>query len=406
MVWWYGPCAAWSCCASISCKENATSIYELSELISAREGTDGHQVYRATHRDTGDVVALKVLPRSFLIDSKQRRHMRREIQVLTKLNHPNLVRLYDVYESSNTVEIAFELAQGGQVLRRVLEPHASVFVLSEAELSRAFADIVQGLMYLHALGWIHGDVRPEHILYSEIDGSSKAMLVDFGCAGPPSIFEQSLNQQRSRDPRFLPPALRHSHPMLLPSFQHAVQVDLWALGVCLYVMLFAQFPDVEASTLSFPREFCHVSRAAKDLVGRLLNSDPDKGMSAADIAEHPWLRQPSVAPRGRWNPYILALHEQFVTTFGQPENSDGDLPCPSSRRLHSSSSSDPHSSADMPRPSWVSTDGVLVLDSVAMHSADAFIHQADMDMLDNVRQSEDIPLTLDEVEAVVCACWL
>ncbi|RQM23662.1 hypothetical protein B5M09_003285 [Aphanomyces astaci] len=149
MVWWYGPCAAWSCCASISCKENATSIYELSELISAREGTipthplpsistvstsaagtDGHQVYRATHRDTGDVVALKVLPRSFLIDSKQRRHMRREIQVLTKLNHPNLVRLYDVYESSNTVEIAFELAQGGQVLRRVLEPHASVFVLS------------------------------------------------------------------------------------------------------------------------------------------------------------------------------------------------------------------------------------------------------------------------------------
>ncbi|RHY84482.1 hypothetical protein DYB35_004321 [Aphanomyces astaci] len=200
MVWWYGPCAAWSCCASISCKENATSIYELSELISARE--DGHQVYRATHRDTGDVVALKVLPRSFLIDSKQRRHMRREIQVLTKLNHPNLVRLYDVYESSNTV------------------------------------------------------------------------------------------------------------------------------------------------------------------------------------------------------------HSYFTDNFEihKPEDGDGDLPRPSSR-MHSSSSSDPHSSADMPRPSWVSTDGVLVLDSVAMHSADAFIHQADMDMLDNVRQSEDIPLTLDEVEAVVRATF-
>ncbi|ETW03951.1 CAMK protein kinase, variant 1 [Aphanomyces invadans] len=419
MVWWYGPCAAWSCCASMSCKDDATSIYELSELISAGEGTDGHQVYRATHRETGDVVALKVLPRSFLTDSKQRRHMRREIHVLTKLNHPNVVRLYDVYESSNTVEIAFELAQGGQVLRRVLEPHASVFVLSEAELSHAFADIVQGLIYLHALGWVHGDIRPEHILYSEIDGASKAMLVDFGCAGPPATFAESLYRERGpSDPRFLPPWLRQRNPTALavfPSFNHAAHVDLWALGVCLYVMLFAQFPDtssVHSPTLTFPPEFGHVSRAARDLLTRVLTSAPRDNLTyvqrvpssditsmrhvegrADELADHPWLHQPSVAPRCRWNPYILALHEQFVQNYSNTGNRHA------SDKTRMPTSCSPPDASDKPRPSWVSTDGVLVLDSLAMHSADAFMHQADMEMLDTIRRSEDIPLTEEETEA-------
>ncbi|KAF0698624.1 Aste57867_10781 [Aphanomyces stellatus] len=406
MVWWYGPCAAWGCCASMSCKEQSTSIYELSELVSSGSGPDGHQVYRATQRDTGDVVALKVLPRSFLTDKTQRRHMRREIHVLMKLHHPNLVRLFDVYESTNTVEIAFELAQGGQVLRRVLEPHASVFELSEAELSRAFADVIQGLMSLHVRGWIHGDVRPEHMLFSEVDASSKALLVDFGRAGPPSTFLESLREQPILDGRFLPPWLRGQSPTTRPielaTFKHAVQVDMWALGMCLYVMLFAKFPFQEGDhdTLTFPVEFAHVSRAAKDLLARLLTHDPKAWLTyvsskgrrisqlecrADEAANHPWLRQPSVAPRGRWNPYILAVHEQFVHDYCK----DG------VGTTHSSSSPDENTQ----RPSWISTDGALVLDCHHVQSADAYIHQADMDLGDTWRVSEEKPLSQEEAAA-------
>ncbi|CAK4762554.1 hypothetical protein AeMF1_005860 [Aphanomyces euteiches] len=409
MVWWYGPCAAWGCCASLSWKENATTVYELSYLISKREGRDGHQVYLATHRDTGDVVALKVLPRSFLEDKEQRRHMRREIHVLSKLNHPNLVRLFDVYESANTVEIAFELAQGGQVYRRVLEPHASVFSLSEAELSRAFADIVQGLCYLHARGWIHGDVRLEHILYSEIDPNSKALLVDFGRAGPPTIFPQALPLP-AQEHRYLPTfVLNASSSMvpnpvvaesLFPSFKHAIQVDMYALGVCLYAMLFAQFPSHSSDgSLIFSDDFTHISRAAKDLLSRLLSHDEAMWIHSEEAAAHPWLRQPSVAPPWRWNPYILALHEQFV--LDQDDNNQRTSETNDKRMSNTMTTPEDE---NKPRSSWISTDGVLVLENNMMHSADGYIHQADMELEDTPslppsRASLDIPLTQQDIEA-------
>uniref|UniRef100_A0A4W5LDS7 non-specific serine/threonine protein kinase n=1 Tax=Hucho hucho TaxID=62062 RepID=A0A4W5LDS7_9TELE len=102
--------------------------------------------YRATHRGTGEIVALKVMDRGTLAHPTQRRNIRREIHLMSKLHHPNLVHLFGVYESTNTVdscrppsivlpimpqvEIAFELSKGGEVMRRVLEPHASIFALT------------------------------------------------------------------------------------------------------------------------------------------------------------------------------------------------------------------------------------------------------------------------------------
>ena len=99
-MWWYGPCSAWGCWATLSTGEKATAVYELQEQISCR----ANQVYRARNKGTGEIVALKVINRNTLKSVKQRRRIRREVHLLSKIQHPNLVRLYGVFESTNTVK--------------------------------------------------------------------------------------------------------------------------------------------------------------------------------------------------------------------------------------------------------------------------------------------------------------
>ncbi|OQR87458.1 protein kinase [Achlya hypogyna] len=397
-MWWYGFCAAWSCCASLSFKEQAVSVYDLTELISASRKSSkySHQVYRATHRSTGEIVALKVMDRGTLAHPTQRRNIRREIHLMSKLQHPNIVRLFGVYESTNTVEIAFELSKGGEVMRRVLEPHASIFALTEAELSRAVADIVQGLVHLHEREWIHGDIRPEHMLFSELDPDSKALalLVDFGRAGPSTTFSQCSKKllRQVQEVRFFPPFVLVQNSLALPTFQHAVQVDLWALGVSLYLMLFAAFPfagdtvqevmdHVLHKPLQFPRGHAHVSRAAKDLITRLLSLDPAEWMTATEVADHPWLRNPLVAANVRWPADVIALHADWVLRYSALRTGQGS---PDSTIVTS-----PRPTTECEgRTSCISTDGVLVLENNLEMSADAYMQQADIEMSDILRMSE------------------
>ncbi|EQC37772.1 CAMK protein kinase [Saprolegnia diclina VS20] len=394
-MWWYGFCAAWGCCASLSFKEQAVSVYDLTELISAsrKNSKYSHQVYRATHRGTGEIVALKVMDRGTLAHPTQRRNIRREIHLMSKLHHPNLVHLFGVYESTNTVEIAFELSKGGEVMRRVLEPHASIFALTEAELSRAVADIVQGLVHLHEREWIHGDLRPEHMLFSELDPDSKALLVDFGRAGPSTVFSQCSKKllRQLQEVRFFPPFILVQNALTLPTFQHAVQVDLWALGVSLYIMLFASFPfpgdsiqavmdSVLHKPLQFPPGHAHISRAAKDLVARLLSLDPNDWMTADDVARHPWLANPAVAPNVRWSHDVISQHADWVLYYSQLRTG---IETP-----ESTAATSPRPNAEYEgRSSCISTDGVLVLETNSEMSADAYMQQADWEMSDILRMS-------------------
>ena len=135
-MWW-----KWGLCYNTCCygsNTSATKLFELKEIIG-----DGG-VYRAVNRETGRDAAIKVISKNLLRQKDLRRRIRREVRMLSGIQHPNIVRLYGVYESSNTLEVAFELSKGGQVSRRILSPNVHLYRFNEVEISRVICDVMNG----------------------------------------------------------------------------------------------------------------------------------------------------------------------------------------------------------------------------------------------------------------------
>ena len=192
-------------------------------------------------------------------------------------------------------------------MRRLVAPPSGpqAYVFSEREVSRVIASVVEALRFLHARQILHGDVRPEHVVYEDVDPDASVLLADFGRAAHFASFTFRSRSLRGflwanlHDAKFLPPfVLLHRLPDRLTDWPHAANVDVWALGVTAFVLLCGKFPfdgatldqvahNVQRAEVVFPGD---VSRAARDLVTRLLERSPDRWLSIEDVASHPWIR--------------------------------------------------------------------------------------------------------------------
>uniref|UniRef100_M4BQ70 Protein kinase domain-containing protein n=1 Tax=Hyaloperonospora arabidopsidis (strain Emoy2) TaxID=559515 RepID=M4BQ70_HYAAE len=350
--WWLSRCTFCSCHLSDVALSTPNDI-ELhlrstsSPLsLSHTTGAPRPGLYTARHHVTQELVALQVLDRRLLRDRKTRRRLRQEVQLLQLAKgHENLLQLHEVKVVQSRVELTFELARGGQVLPKVQ---------SERDASHVVQQTSQGLLFLHEHGIIHGQVRPEYLLYSEDEPDARVLLVAFGRAAPWKLLR--LDRRRSTTEtllwddvhhvHFVPPFLlrrkngrdwkednrRRRERRLVTTWREAQQVDVWALGVTLYVMLCGCYPfsdgkerddsaaDVERRVLNgdltFRENGARLSRAAKDLLRRLLEKDPDAAMSIKDVAAHPWLDE-AVAPAVTWSADRLAQHHLFTARYAE-----------------------------------------------------------------------------------------
>ncbi|OWZ23392.1 Serine/threonine protein kinase [Phytophthora megakarya] len=326
MLWWWGPCAGCSCRLSDVAPASAwVELRPLSPSLSAPQAEPRPGLYTARHRVTNELVALKVLDRRLLRDRATRRRLRQEVAVLRLARgHPNLLRLYDVAAVGARVELAFELARGGHVLQRLK---------SERHASDALQQAVQGLQFLHERGVVHGEMRPEHLLFSDDEPDARVLLAAFGRAAPwRSLTLRCRPRVRGflwddvHHIRFLPPfVLRRRRKLteqekagnLVTNWREAQQIDVWALGVTLKD---EDVVDIEKRVLqdklTFPEDGALLSRAARDLLRRLLEKNPDAAMSIQDVAAHPWLNG-AVAPAVSWSAEMLAQHKLFATKYAQ-----------------------------------------------------------------------------------------
>lgn len=424
-MWWLGPCAGWSCLADVVPPSDWVELRALSS--SSPAPVPG--LYAARHRLTGDLAALKVLDRRLLRQRATRRRLRQEVKVLQlACGHPNLLQLHDVKTSGLRVELVFELATGGQVLP---------MLRSEQDASRAASQVVSGLQLLHERGVVHGEVRSEHVLRSEDSEDARVLLVAFGRAAP---WRKLSLRCRPKTNGFLWDDVHHAHflpPFVLRRKQDAVtnwreaqQIDVWALGVTLYVMLCGCFPfdgdtggvdtavDIERRVLNdrlaFPEHGALLSRAARDLLRRLLEKNADAAMSIEEVAAHPWING-GVAPPASWSADMLEQHRTFNAKYADEVDA-------ASRRRPSSASSLPNAREEQTavrnglqgltepevkrdtleeeaeeeeaRPSIVSTHGAqLLLDEEAQErpSAECFMRLASLEMGgNNANDDEDV----------------
>lgn len=238
------------------------------------------RVYLAKDKVTGFVCALKVLHKKELQAAKVEKQLRREIEIQSNLRHPNILRLFGHFHDSSRVFLILEFAGQGE-LYKILRKAGK---FDEPIAASYIAQMASALSYLHKKHVIHRDIKPENILVG-IQGEIK--LSDFGWSvHAPTNRRQTMCGTLD----YLPPE------MLDGTAAYNEKVDLWSLGVLTYEFLVgaAPFEDEPVQTqkrivkgdMSVPG---WVSWEAKDLIMRLLQTNPDMRIPLSEVERHPWI---------------------------------------------------------------------------------------------------------------------
>ncbi|CAM9389070.1 unnamed protein product [Ectocarpus sp. 4 AP-2014] len=247
-------------------------------------------VSTARHRLTGQPVAVKRLARA----ETTRSEVMEEVQMLKVAGkHPNVVTMQAFFEDHEAYYIVMEMCEGGELFHRLADKGR----YSEGQAARIMAEVASAVGFLHRNGIVHFDLKPENIMLA-VGGDDcvpEVRLADFG-----SAFRQYRQISSARDY-----TAAYSAPEVLSrqSVDDYRQVDMWALGVVMWVLLTGEHPFGAHSDLSEAelarrvaemkpdlKALRHVSPEAKDLVRRLLARDPEDRPSALQLLSHPWLR--------------------------------------------------------------------------------------------------------------------
>ena len=160
-----------------------TQFYEVQKKIG--EGAYG-KIYKVKNKQSGDIRAMKQITKTKITDMGK---FQTEIKILSMLDHPNIVRLFEVIEDDKYYNLLEELCTGGELLTRAQNNQ-----LKEKDIARIFNQIMSGVAYIHGMGIAHRDLKLENILFSSEKPSSPIKIIDFGF----SVF-LGKNNENSKD---------------------------------------------------------------------------------------------------------------------------------------------------------------------------------------------------------------
>ena len=253
------------------------------------KGASG-RVKIAKHRLTGQLAAVKILPLQPLVNSraslatqqakseKQRLGIDREIIMMKLMNHPNIMRIYDVYEGDKELYLVLEYVEGGELFDFLVNRGR----LSTVEALAYFKQIVYGLNYAHTFSIIHRDLKPENILIHSLN-PPLIKIADWGMAAfaPPELqLETSCGS-----PHYASPEIVNG------SKYEGNATDIWSCGVILYALLTGRLPfdDKNVRTLLSKVKLgkydmpSYVDPLAKNLVARMLVVDVNRRITVRYI---------------------------------------------------------------------------------------------------------------------------
>jgi calcium-dependent protein kinase len=209
--------------------------------------------------------------------------LRNEAEVFLSLDHPNVVRLVDVYESEQQLDLVMEHMQGGELFSRIAEKKT----FSEAEAADAALQMLRAINYMHSHGLAYRDLKLENFM-CEKKNSSVIKLIDFGFSKAFDGQCCNMHEKLGTASYVAPEVLRGSYTS---------QCDLWSLGVIVFILLAGYMPFkahdqhkiMEGILVWKPDCWSNVSEGAVDFVTGLLALDPNKRSTAAKALDHPWL---------------------------------------------------------------------------------------------------------------------
>ncbi|XP_006890722.1 PREDICTED: serine/threonine-protein kinase DCLK3 [Elephantulus edwardii] len=289
-------------------------------------------VKECRHRASGQAYAMKIIDKAKLKGKEDM--VDSEIAIVRSLSHPNIVQLHEVYETEAEMYLILEYVRGGDLFDAILEK----VKFTEREAARLVTDLCRALVHLHAKGVVHRDLKPENLLVQRNEDKSTTLkLADFGLA---KLVVRPIFTVCGT-PTYVAPEI-------LSEKGYGLEVDMWAAGVILYILLcgFPPFrsPDRDQDELFNIIQLGHfeflspywdnISEAAKDLVSHLLVVDPKKRYTAQQVLQHPWIEAAGRASTGTLRKEVPLGSEGHLR--GQLTKAAGETSSSSSGRLSSS----------------------------------------------------------------------
>jgi len=231
-------------------------------------------------------VAIKVIDKAKVEDMND---IQREIEVMSMLDHPNVVKLFEIYDEPKKMMLVMELVTGGELFDRIVSKGS----YTEKDAAEVMKTLCQALSYMHAKKVVHRDLKPENILYSDPSENAAIRVADFGLARVVSGNE--MMKTACGTPGYVAPEV------LKNKGYDSGAVDMWSAGVILYILLcgFPPFYEEELPALfeqilharyDFPSPWWdNISEDAKTLVQVLLTIDPKQRATAEDVLKMHWI---------------------------------------------------------------------------------------------------------------------
>ncbi|GAA5990931.1 hypothetical protein JCM10908_000086 [Rhodotorula pacifica] len=249
------------------------------------EGSSG-RVKLAKHKVTGQYAAVKIVPKPRKKDQDRANKMllgiEREIVIMKLIEHPNVLRLLDVWETGSELYLIMEYVEGGELFDYLVRRKR----LHADEARHYFQQIISGVDYCHRFNICHRDLKPENLL---LDSEKNIKIADFGMAALER--EGRLLETSCGSPHYASPEI------VAGENYHGSSSDIWSCGIILYALLTGVLPFdhgdirtllslVKRGEYYMPPE---LPTDAQDLIRKMLVVDPEKRIKMDDVLRHPWV---------------------------------------------------------------------------------------------------------------------
>ncbi|MCQ2819128.1 MAG: protein kinase [archaeon] len=300
--------------------EPEPKIQDFEILKQLGEGSFG-RVFLATHVKTRVQYAIKAIDKRNKANIEESEYFKREIEIMYKIRHPNVVHLYGHFEDDKYIYFIMEYVDKGNVYNII--PKDKGKKLSTAEIANLMKGVISAVYFLHNMNppIIHRDIKPENVLLAQ---GNMAKLTDFG-------WSNYGNEQRETvcgTPIYLAPEI-------INQTGHDEKVDIWCIGVLLFELCTGKVPfegnnletlkaNIRKMKISWPRD---ISTEAKNLISKILKFDPKDRLSLPDIMKHPFFTK----VLGNVEQYLIkpdenTPHKPFIVSRDNPK--DIEMPMP------------------------------------------------------------------------------
>ncbi|CAK91783.1 unnamed protein product (macronuclear) [Paramecium tetraurelia] len=287
----------------VNSKKNINESYLIKEMIG--QGGFG-KVYKVVHKQTGMIRAVKMILKEKMKQEDEERLLE-ETAILMDIDHPNIVKLYEIFSDTYSYYLVSEYCEGGELFQKI----KLVSILTEKEIANFMKQILSAVSYCHQKGIVHRDLKPENILFDQKHDQASIKIIDFGASAKLQNCEKL--QKRIGTPFYVAPEVLDAN--------YDEKSDIWSLGVILYILLSGYPPfmgtneqevliKVKKGEYSFdPNDWGKVSNTGKDLIRRMLLYNPTNRISAADALNHEWIKNNKA--KGQINNLTLSKLQDF-----------------------------------------------------------------------------------------------